>query len=60
MENRMDLSGYMLAPAAAFTAWLQLLGDQLANPHGIFWWPTLATALAGVLLVSLIRRDRTR
>lgn len=52
----MDLSGYLLAPSAALSAWLQLLRDQLAAPRGIFWWPTLATALAGVLLVGLLRR----
>lgn len=56
----MDLSGYLLAPSVALSAWLQLLRDQLAAPRGIFWWPTLATALAGVLLVTLIRRNRRR
>ena len=56
----MDLSGYILAPSAALSARLQLLRDQLAAPRGIFWWPTLATALAGVLLVTLLRRNRTR
>lgn len=55
----MDFSRYRIDLPTAYSAWLDYLQVLFTQARAPFWWPTLAAALAGVLLVAWMRNAGT-
>ena len=45
-------------PDAVFNAWLATLAGIVTDSRALFWWPTLATALLGALILWAVNAGR--